>query len=248
MRIPSPIIRSAWALPLVVALAAACSTPSPVDEIVASNLAARGGMERIQALQSIRETATVTASGGRIAQVVREIKRPGLYRLEFSYQGTTSVYAIDGATSWQVAPLQGSFEPEIVEADLEAAAGIDRTDLEGPLVGWREKGHTVELVGRETLPGGEAFKLRVTLAGGGVRHDWVDVASRHIVRSEVTRTIRGRQALLENTFSDFRETGGLVFPHRIETRVAERPEVLTITIDSVELDPDLDDERFRFPG
>ena len=65
-------------LPLLGALLAGCSTPSPVDEIVASNLAARGGKARLQALRSIRETGTVTASGGRVARVVREIKRPGL--------------------------------------------------------------------------------------------------------------------------------------------------------------------------
>jgi outer membrane lipoprotein-sorting protein len=54
--------------------------------------------------------------------------------------------------------------------------------------------------------------------------------------------------MLENTFSDFREAGGLVFPYHIETRVADRPEVLTIAVDTIELNPDLDDEQFQFPG
>lgn len=235
------------ALPLLTALLAACSPPSPVDEVVTSNLAARGGKERIRALQSIRETGTVTASDGRVARVVREVKRPGLFRLEFSFQGTTSVFAHDGETGWQVAPLQGQLEPRAVAAEVDAAGGVDQRDLEGPLVDWREKGHVVELVGREALPGGEAFKLKLTLAGGAVRHDYVDVATRQVVRSDVTRIVRGRPVVLENTFSDFREVGGLVFPHLIETHVTERPEVLTITIQKVELDPELDDERFRLP-
>jgi len=180
------------ALPLLGALLAACSSPSPVDEIVTSNLAARGGKERLQALQSIRETGTATASGGRVARVVREIKRPGLFRLEFSSQGTTSVFAHDGETGWRVAPLQGQFEPQVTtpEADV-AGGGVDQRDLEGSLVDWREKGHLVELVGRETLPGGEAFKLKLTLKDGAIRYDYVDVASHQIVRSDITRTIRG---------------------------------------------------------
>jgi outer membrane lipoprotein-sorting protein len=235
------------ALPLLGALLAACSSPSPVDEIVASNLSARGGKARLQALRSIRETGMVTASGGRVARVVREIKRPGLLRLEFSYQGTTSVFAHDGESGWQVAPLQGQFEPQAMAPEAEATAGVDQRDIEGPLVDWREKGHVVELVGREMLPGGEAFKLKLTLKGGAVRYDYVDVASRQIVRSQVTRTIRGRAVQLENTFSDFREVGGLVFPHRIETRAKDRPQVLTIAVEKIELDPELDDARFRFP-
>ncbi len=144
--------------------------------------------------------------------------------------------------------MQGQFEPQTVEAEVDAAAGADQRDIEGPLVDWREKGRTVELVGREVLPDGEAFKLEVTLEDGSVRHDYVDVASRQIVRSDVERTIRGHAIQLVNTFSDFREVGGLVFPHLIETHVIDRPEVLTITIDTIELNPDLDDAQFRFPG
>jgi outer membrane lipoprotein-sorting protein len=234
-------------LPLLGALLAACSPSSPVDEIVASNLAARGGKARLQALRSIRETGTATASGGRVARVVREKKRPSLLRLEFSYQGTVSVFAHDGEAGWQVAPLQGQFEPQVMPPETEATAGVDQRDIEGPLVDWREKGHVVELLGREALPGGEAFKLKLTLAGGAVRYDWVDVASRQVVRSQVTRTIRGHAVQLENTFSDFRDVGGLVFPHRIETRAKERPQVLTITVERIELNPELDDARFRMP-
>ena len=235
------------ALPLLAALLAACSSPSPVDEVVASNLAARGGRERIKALRSIRETGTVTASGGRVARVVREIKRPGMFRLEFTYQGTTSVFAHDGTTGWQVAPLQRQFEPKEMRPEADSAAEVDQRDVEGPLVDWREKGHVVELVGREKLPGGEAFKLKVTLKGGAVRYDYVDVASRQVVRSDVTRTVRGHKVQVEFTFSDFRNEGGLIFPHLIESHVKDRPQVIKIAVEKVELDPVLDDARFRFP-
>jgi len=243
----APMRRYVQVLPLLAALLAACSSPSPLDEVLAANLAARGGKARLNALRSIRETGTATASGGRVARVVREMKRPGLFRLEFSSEGTKSVFAHDGETGWQVAPLQGQFEPQAMAPEAEATAGVDQRDIEGPLVDWREKGHAVELLGREALPGGEAFKLKVVLKGGAVRYDYVDVASHQVVRSDVPRTMRGRPVQLENTFSDFRNVGGLVFPHHIETRVKDRPQVVTIAVEKIELDPDLDDARFRFP-
>jgi hypothetical protein len=234
-------------LPLICALFGACSSPSPVDEIVNSNLAARGGKQRIQALQALRHTGTATASGGRVARVVREMKRPGLYRLQFFSQGTTSVFAHDGEIGWQVAPLQGIFEPQAITPETDSTAGIDERDIEGPLVNWREKGHQVELVGREELPSGEAFKLKLTLKDGAIRYDYIDVESRQIVRSDVTETIRGRDRELEETFSDFRDVDGIVFPHHIETRVKDRPEVIRIAVEKVEINPDIDDARFRFP-
>ena len=240
--------RLSRALPLFAALLAACSSSSsPVDEVVDSNLAARGGKEKIQALQSIRETGTVTASDGRVAKVVREIERPGRFRLQFTYQGTTSVFAHDGETAWQVAPLFGEFEPQVLPPEDAGTAAIDQRDIEGALLDWKTKGHQVKLLGREPLAGGEAFKLEVAIAGDGTRYDYVDVATRQIVRSVVTRTIRGKPVELENDFSDFREEGGIVFPHVIETRAKGRPQTLRIEVEAIELDPDLDDERFRMP-
>jgi len=247
MKRKAPMTSRSLLLPLLAALLASCSPPSPVDEIVAAHLAARGGKERIQDLRSIRETGTATASGGRVARVVREIKRPGMFRLEFSAQGTTSVFANDGSTGWQVAPLQGVFEPQVVPPEADAAGGVDQRDIEGPLVNWRAKGHLVELVGREALPGGEAFKLKLTLKGGAIRYDYIDVVSHLLVRSDFTRIVRGHPVELQNTFSDFRELGGLVFPHHIETRAKDRPEVVRIAVETIELDPELDDAIFRLP-
>ena len=87
----------------------------------------------------------------------------------------------------------------------------------------------------------------MTLADGGIRYDYVDVASHQVVRSDKTEMIRGRSMQMEETYSDFRETEGLVFPYLIETHVTDRPEVITIVVDKFELNPDLDDSRFRLP-
>jgi len=250
MKHMTPMKHSFATLSILCALLAACSSPPPVseiDEIVNSNLAARGGIEKIQALNSMRATGEATASGGRVARVIQEIKRPGFYRLEFSSQGTTAVFAHDGEIGWHVAPLQGVFEPQPIEPNHDSEAGVDERDIEGPLVGWREKGHMVELTGREMLPSGEAFKLKLTLADGGIRTDYIDVESRQIVRSDKTESIRGRVVQLEETYSDFREVEGLVFPHFIDTHVKDRPESITVVVDTIELNPELDDPRFRLP-
>jgi hypothetical protein len=189
----------------------------------------------------------VTASDGRVARVVREIQRPGLFRLEFTYQGTTSVFAHDGKAGWQIAPLQGQFEPRAMPPAADSAGGADQRDIEGPLVDWREKGHVVELVGREPIAGAEADKLKVVLKGGVVRYDYVDVASHLVVRSDVSRLVRGHRVELQNTFSDFRKVSGIVFPHLIETQVKDRPQVLKIVVEQIELDPQLDPASFGMP-
>jgi len=66
---------------------------------------------------------------------IRLLEGPNLYRLEFTYEGTKSVFAFDGKAGWQVVPLQGRFEPEAMppEADGHSAAhrhhaGCDKSD------------------------------------------------------------------------------------------------------------------------
>jgi hypothetical protein len=194
----------------------------------------------------MRATGTADAGGGRIARVVREIARPGKIRLEFTYQGMTGVYAHDGASGWQIAPFQGRFEPEPLPPET-ATAAVDQIDIEGPLLGWRAKGHAVTLVGRTTVAGRETYELRTILAGGAVRRDFVDAASFLLVRTDTARAIRGRMVPLETTFGDYREVGGLRFPFLIESRAQGRPQSLRIEVEQIELDPPIDDARFRQP-
>jgi hypothetical protein len=233
-------------LPLLGAVFLSCAPPDPVEEIVARHLAARGGRERIQALQSVRATGTARGSGGRVARVVRESKRPGSIRLEFDFQGVSSIYAHDGTRGWQVTPLQGRFEPEPLPPEV-AAVAVDQVDIEGPLLDWRAKGHTVTLLGRETVGGREAFQLEEKLSSGEVRVDFIDTGTYLLARTDVARTVGGRRVWLETTFSDYRVVEGLQFPHAIESRARNRPQSVKIRIETIELDPVLDDAIFRMP-
>lgn len=233
-------------LPLLAAALASCAKPDPVDEIVAKHLAARGGAEKIKALHSMRATGVAKASGGRVARVVREIERPGKIRIEFTFQGVSAIYAHDGEQGWQVTPLLGKFDPEPLPQEV-AEASADQTDIEGPLLDWRAKGHTVTLLGREKVGDREAFKLEAKLRDGEVRVDYIDVETYLLLRTDVARTVGGRRVPLETTFADYRNVEGLEFPFRIEARAKNRPQGVKFLIESVELNPELDDAIFRMP-
>jgi hypothetical protein len=229
------------------ALLSIAAAPAPtVDEIVARHVAARGGKPALAAVRTLRMTGLANAGPGRVAIVRREVARPGRIRTEFVFQGTTGVYVWDGTTGSRVSPLDGSLEAEPLAPDA-AALSAEQADIEGPLMDWRSKGHTVELVGSAALPGGPAHDLKVTLKSGAVRHVFVDAATGQIVRSTSTRRLRGHETEFEVLFGDFRETGGVSFARSIEIGARGRPQRLRITVESVELNPKLDDARFALP-
>jgi hypothetical protein len=240
------ILHRRWIGLAVAGLAPVVAGAQTVDEIVAKHLEARGGASRIAAIESLRMTAKARAQGGREAVVVREVKRPDRFRLEFTSQGVTGVYAYDGEQGWRVSPFDGEFEPETMRPEGGRAA-IDGGEIGGPLADWRAKGHLVELVGRESLEGREAWKLKVTLKNGDARYLYLDARSFLQLRTEAPRTVAGRPIEVEATYGDYQKTAGVLFPREITIGVKGRPPRLTILVQSVEVNPVLDDARFRMP-
>jgi outer membrane lipoprotein-sorting protein len=217
-----------------------------VDEVLAKHVEALGGIENLRAIRSVRMSGRVVAGGGREALVTREVARPGRVRTEFTYQGVTGVYAFDGKRGWNLSPFDGSFEPAPMEGDAERQVA-DQADFEGPLVDWKAKGHQVLLAGKETLEGREVYKLDVTLRSGRVLHQFLDAESFLLVRTRTTRQFRGRSIEVDTEFDDYREAAGMLFAHRIETGAVERPQRLTVTIETIEVNPTLEDKRFEMP-
>ena len=227
-------------------LAGAAAAPPTVDQIVERHVAARGGREALAAVRSVRMQGHAEAGPGRQAIVRREIARPGRIRTEFEFQGTTGIFVWDGSAGWRVSPLDGILEPQPLSEE-QAALSAEQADIDGPLVDWKAKGHRVELVAASPLPGGEAHELAVTLKSGVVRHVWVDAVSGLVVKSSSTRKVRGHELEIEALFGDYRKDGGVAFAHSIEIGVRGRPQRLRIVVESVEVNPALDEARFRMP-
>ena len=75
-------------------------------------------------------------------------KRPNKSRTEFTVQGMTGMQAYDGKNAWMVMPFMGKKDPEAMPAEGTKLVA-EESDFDGPLVDWKEKGHKVELVGKE---------------------------------------------------------------------------------------------------
>jgi hypothetical protein len=141
----------------------------------------------------------------------------------------------------------GSGQPDVLPAEA-AEAMAEEADVDGPLVDYRIKGHRVTLVGQERLEGGDAYKIEVRKKGGTVEYHFLDARSYLPVRIEGRRTIRGTLIEGESILRDYREAGGVLWPYSIRSGAQGHPEKQVLTVDKVEVDPALDDERFRMPS
>jgi hypothetical protein len=231
------------------AAAAALATPASaqtVDELIAKANEARGGLARIKAVQSVRMTGRMTMGPGVESPITLEMKRPRSTRMEFTVQGQTGVQAYDGKQAWGISPM-GSRRPEPLPDEM--ARDIDaRADLDGPLVDYKAKGHQVELVGKESVDGTEVWKLKLTPKGGEVEYVFLDASSLFEIRREAHRLVRGQELDIVSTFSDFREAGGVVWPHKIQAGPKGRTEKQVLSFDKIEVNPQVEDGRFKMPS
>jgi outer membrane lipoprotein-sorting protein len=216
------------------------------DEIIAKNIQARGGADKLKSVQSIKSTATMTMGPGMEAPGVLIQKRGNLARLEFTVQGLTAVQAYDGKNAWQVMPFMGKKDPELMSAD-EAKEVEEMADIDGPMVDYKSKGNQVEFLGKEKVEGTDAYKLKVSLKNGDVQTIYIDADSFLEIKEEIKRTVRGSEQIFEASIGDYKEVGGIIFPFAQENGVKGSPQKQKLTITRIELNVPADDSIFKMP-
>jgi outer membrane lipoprotein-sorting protein len=225
------------ALGLVAGLRASDQT---VDELIARNLESKGGLARMRAVQTSKQTSRMNMQGMESPLVVYA-KRPNMVRQEISTGGRTMIMAFDGVTPWVVNPLVGSTTP-IQLTGPQADSLRQDADFDGPFVDYRDKGLTIELVGTETLGTAKVHHLKLTSRKGVIQHYYLDATT----ALEVKLVTETDTATVEQEFSDFREVEGIKFPFVIRTSINGMKQG-EIRVEKVEFNVKLDDALFRMP-
>jgi hypothetical protein len=198
-------------------IVARAQAPAPTaDDIIARQITARGGLDKLKAIQSLRFEGKIVVFGGAVElKFVQYEKRPGQVREEATLQGLTQVQAYDGGTAWQIQPFQGRRDPERMSAD-DAKGLADDADIDGPLVDYKQKGSKVEYLGTEDVDGTAAYKLRLTEKSGDQLVFYIDTDSLMTIRVATKRMLRGREENIVTDYGDYEKVGGVYFPFEME--------------------------------
>jgi hypothetical protein len=240
------------ALAPVLVLSAAIVGPAAAraqtaDQVLARYLQARGGAEKIHAVETLRLTGRLTLTGVE-APLLVELKRPNRMRTEFVFQGKTGVRAYDGRNAWMILPVLGMDQPQPMPPE-DAREAREQADVDlSPLVDPSAKGFTVELLGRESTLGKESFKVLVRARDGQVRTMYLDARSYLVTRIEETRQIEGKGEEFETLVGDYRPVAGLAFPHVIEVGPKRGDDRQKFIFDKIEVNVPMDDARFAAPA
>jgi photosystem II stability/assembly factor-like uncharacterized protein len=225
------------------------SRAATLDEILAKNLAARGGEAKLREVKTLRLTGRTMFGGrGRTIEAPwgQVQKRPGMMRSETTLQGLTQISAYDGHDGWTITPFQGRLDAEKASQD-EAHALAQLADIDGPLVGWRDKGHRIEYLGTEDTDGTPAIKLRVTRSDGDIQYVFLDPDSYLEIRITTVRKIRGTERITETDLGGYQQVNGVWFPFAIEAGNPGGPRTSRILVEHAEINVAADDVWFKLP-
>lgn len=218
-------------------------------DLVAKNLAARGGAEKLAAIASIEFTGKLVAPGDfELSYKETRARVGGRARLDSSIQGLTITQAYDGKVGWKINPFEGRRDPERLSSD-EVQALADAATIDGPLLSSKASGSTVTYLGREDVDGTDAFKLRVLEPSGVEYAYYLDPDTYLEIKVIETRKIRGTPHVTSTEFGDYELVEGAYFPFSIESGAADSSpdQRATITIDAARANIAPPDSLFALP-
>jgi hypothetical protein len=219
-----------------------------VEELIQKNIEAKGGMEKIKAIKTIRLTGKLEAGGGFTGRVGQENKRPNLVRETFTLQGMTQVQAYDGSTGWQIQPFGGRKDPQLMGEDDMRDLLID-SDFDGPLVDYKEKGNKVETLGHDIVDGDDALRLKLTLKAGDIIYYYLDPDTFLEIRTERREFIRGAVRDTVADLGSYKPVAGVMFPFSVNAGPKDDPASWqSVTFEKIEANVPLEDSDFEVPA
>jgi hypothetical protein len=219
------------------------------DQLALKNVAAKGGIEKLHAIDSLRFSGKLLINGDSMKlDYVALIHRPHSVRYEAKLQGLTQVQAYDGAQAWQINPFDGRREPEKLSTDDAKAMGEDAADFTGVLVDYKAKGYILDYLGTEDVDGTEAHKLRVTRPNGDIAYVYLDPDFFLEIRTISRRMEHGVPKEWVTDYGDYEKVAGAYFAFAQTSYLKGSKERQKLQFDRAEPNAAKDEALFHFPG
>ena len=237
------IIASAF----IVMAAATASFAQTADEIVAKHIEATGGADKWKALKGMEMKNKFNVQGMDIESKTVIVSGKSL-RTDVAVMGQEIITVVDGESGWMQRPamMGGTGEPE----DMPGAVikeTLKQTNLGGSLMNYKEKGATLELVGKEKLDGADVYHLKLTEKNGEATNLFVSASTYFTLKSAGKRNVQGQDVDAEVIYSNFKQVDGITFPFTVEVP-SPMGGTMTMETESIKLNPTIDETIFKKPA
>jgi hypothetical protein len=227
-------------------------------DIVERHIQARGGREKIAAIQSIRATGEMHRFGMVYDLVVLQ-KRPNYALVNYSGENEHLMripekfdiqIISDGQDTWQLVDTfdgKGAVVRPIFFPWVRIPVQRD-TDISGPLFNYADAGHRIDHAGLEEIEGSLCYRLSVGYKSGETE-EWLIDGSTYDLRKRIipfVNQMSGAKSSVSIYYYDYRVVDGIRFSHAM--LIDSGPSTIERIFHEIEVNVELSDELFRKPA
>lgn len=217
-----------------------------VDDIINKHVEAMGGKEKLAALKALKLVMSIEIGPNMKAPATIVLVNGTKMRLDMSIQGMTMVQVVTGDSGWAINPFGGKKEAERMNKE-EIQASKDQLNITGELYDYKAKGNTVELIGKEDMEGTETYKLKVTKKNGDVDYIFLDAKTYLELKITSKHKFKDKEIESDELLSNYKKVDGIMFAFTREERMSGEAQGQSMTADSIEVNPKIDDKIFIMP-
>jgi hypothetical protein len=227
-------------LAFVAVLFSTGSFAQTAEEIIAKHVEAIGGESNWKKVNTLRQEASLSVQGMEINVVITGIHNKGV-KQEFNVMGMNNYSIITPTAGWNFMPIQGQTKPEPMTAE-QLKYGVDQVDLQGDVVDYKAKGHTVDKLDDEEVEGVSCFKIKMTRKNGNEVVFLIDPKSFYCVRTVSKIMANGQEMESISNLSNYQKLPeGIVIPFTLESSTVPAP----INISKVVVNGPIDEALFK---
>lgn len=229
------------------------SNAQTAEEIISTYFENTGGIEAWNKLEGVKISAKINQGGMEFPAEIIQLKE-GKQMVILNIQGqTVKQNVFDGEVLWNTNMMTQKAE----KSDKETTENmkLEKASFPDPFLNYKEKGFTIESMGEEEISGTNTFKIKLTktpmLVDGKKEENvtyyffdtenFVPIATQSEIKSGPAK---GKVS--ETTFSDYQEVDGLYFAFSLTQGLKGQPG-FSISIDTIELNPDIEAKEFAYP-
>lgn len=207
-----------------------------VDYIIDRWIDVQGGREKLESIKDVQTTLKGQVQGFEVTLTLSR-KIPNLLHQELDAVVVKQTTSFNGEVGKQITNGQESLieGKQLDELKLQATMNL--------FLHYDELGITPSLKGIKTINGKDAYEIELLLPSGKKWFNYYDVESGYKIR-EIT-TVESPQGSFDQTIdmSDYREVGGVLFPHKLSQQLG--PQSIELEVAEIKVNQDLSDGFFN---
>lgn len=208
------------------------------EKVIDSYISALGGKEKLSAVKAIKMDMNAEMMGNAIDMKV--IKRmPKNLLIEVSMGGNVMSKQLLNNDEAVVMQMGNK-----VPVNEEAKEQLVLASYPFPELKYEELGVKTKLTGVEKVDGKDAYAIEVTYPSGNKIIEYYDAESGLKVQETKTQKTPQGEMSLSTTYSDYKEVGGIKFPHLIVQPMGGGMK-LNVKTQNIEINPEISEETFK---